>query len=314
MSYCIKQCIDDQYLKQYQCLPNPFIYENFILINSSQTEHRICDQNKTDFTINENICQKFCIKDCNEVYFETRFDNSLVLMTNNSKISIKFRNSLQYEYSSEKKYSFTDFMSNIGGLFGLWFGLSLVDMSQLIRKILINFKNFLLVHIDFNRILTFLGRLRRFKFIIFVIYLMKKFKHLISYVNKINWKNVIHVLTLPFIIYQIWDLTDDYLKYPMDVSVDWFPYKDSNYRLSDESIPAITICYEHIFERILFDKNIQDSFIYNFNLTLNIKFLDSLKDIIQTNNTIIRNLAESYYIIIYESWNIYSYETSDEFD
>ena len=58
MKNCIKQCIDNQYLKQYQCLPNPFIYENFILINSSQTEHRICEQNKTDFTINENICQK----------------------------------------------------------------------------------------------------------------------------------------------------------------------------------------------------------------------------------------------------------------
>ena len=43
---CIKRCIDNQYIKQYQCLPNPFIYENFILINSSQTEHRICEQIK----------------------------------------------------------------------------------------------------------------------------------------------------------------------------------------------------------------------------------------------------------------------------
>ena len=76
---CYQKCIEEQYIKQYQCLPNPFIYENFKLINSNQTEHRICDQNITDFKINENNCEKICIKDCNEIYFSTRFDNSLVL-------------------------------------------------------------------------------------------------------------------------------------------------------------------------------------------------------------------------------------------
>ena len=220
-------------------------------------------------------------------------------MTNNSKISIKFRNSLQYEYSSEKKYSFTDFMSNIGGLFGLWFGISFVDMSQLFQTISMNIKNYLLAHIDFNRILSLLIKLKRFKFIIFFIYFVKKFKIGIKYIDKINWENVIKVFSLPFIIYQIWDLTDDYLKYPMDVSVEWFPYKDSNYRLSDESIPAITVCYEHIFERILFDQNIQDSFNYNMNHS-KIGYIYSLgyiEDRIQTNDTNIQNLIGFYYNI-----------------
>ena len=307
MSYCLKRCIDNQYLKQYQCLPNPFIYENFILINSSQTEHRICDQNKTDTKINEEICQKNCIKDCNELYFEIRFDNSLVLMTNNSKISIKFRNSLQYEYSSEKKYSFTDFMSNIGGLFGLWFGISFVDMSQL----LINLKNYLLAHIDFNRIQANLLKFKRFKFIILIIYLLRKFKSIISYIDKINWKNVIHVLTLPFMLYQIWDLTDDYLKYPMDVSVEWFPYKDSNYRLSDESIPAITVCYEHIFERILFDENVQASFRYNFNMT-DRRFYP-VKEIRVTKDPFIKNLISFYDSLILGFEFIYHYEKPQAF-
>ena len=44
----------------------------------------------------------------------------------------------------------------------------------------------------------------------------------------------------------------------MDVSVEWFPYKDTENRLSDESIPAITVCYEHIFERILFDEELKE--------------------------------------------------------
>ena len=138
-----------QYIKQYQCLPNPFIYENFKLINSNQTEHRICDQNITDFKINENNCEKICIKDCNEIYFSTRFDNSLVLYTKESKILIKYRNSLEYEYNSENKYSFVDFMSNIGGLFGLWFGISFIDMSHLIKIDSWKISNLILNHLNF---------------------------------------------------------------------------------------------------------------------------------------------------------------------
>ena len=65
---------------------------------------------------------------------------------------------------------------------------------------------------------------------------------------------------MPFIIYQIYDLSDDYLNYPMDVSVEWFPYKDTENRLSDESIPAITVCYEHIFERILFQEDLRERY------------------------------------------------------
>ena len=50
----------------------------------------------------------------------------------------------------------------------------------------------------------------------------------------------------------------------MDVSVEWFPYKDTENRLSDESIPAITVCYEHIFERLLFDEDLKHRYKFIF--------------------------------------------------
>ena len=190
---------------------------------------------------------------------------------------------------------FSDFMSNIGGLFGLWFGISFVDMTQVFIRLSINIKIFFLSHIDLNLILSVLSR---FKFVIIIIHWMKKLKIYVDYIDKVNWQIVLQVLTLPIIIYQIWDLTDDYLKYPMDVSVEWFPYKDSNYRLSDESIPAITVCYEHIFKRILFDKIIQDSFFHNFNHSIDIKF-DSIEEKIQTTDPYIRNLIIIYYNIMF---------------
>ena len=182
----------------------------------------------------------------------------------------------------------------IGGLFGLWFGISFVDMSQLFRKISTFVKNFLLAHIDFNRIITTLIRFRKFKMVMLIIYWMNKIMRIINIIDKINWNSVIKVLTLPFMLYQIWDLTDDYLKYPMDVSVEWFPYKDTNFRLSDESIPAITVCYEHIFERILFDENVQASFRYNLNLTIVRNFFQSIENKIQTKDPYIQNLIVLY--------------------
>ena len=149
---CYVKCIEEQYISQYQCLPNPFIHENFKLINSNQTEHRICDQNINDFKINENNCEKICIKDCNEMYFSTRFDNSFVLHKKVTNLWIKYRSFLEYEYTSEHKYSFVDYMSNIGGLFGLWFGITFIDMSQWMKMILGKFEDFVFTYIRFRYI------------------------------------------------------------------------------------------------------------------------------------------------------------------
>ena len=57
-----------------------------------------------------------------------------------ANIRIEFKISQEFHYNSDKKYSFVDFMSNIGGLIGLWFGMSFIDTSALIRLVLIRIK------------------------------------------------------------------------------------------------------------------------------------------------------------------------------
>ena len=291
---CYQRCIEELYIRKYKCLPNPFIYENFILINSNQTEHRICDQNKTDFTINEKICDKQCIKDCNEVYISTRFDNSLVLMIKDSKITIKSRNNLEFKYESAEKYSFTDFMSNIGGLFGLWFGITIIDMSEMIQSFLLKAKHLIHIFIDNNFIINFLSRFQIFRHVKLISHWIRK---ILDKLALANWRNFIKFVSLPLIIYQIYDLTDDYLNYPMDVSVEWFPYKDTENRLSDESIPAITVCYEHIFERILFEPIIIESFNFTINAALKFTNFHEFKEkpIIKTNNLYYKTLLTYYW-------------------
>ena len=198
-------------------------------------------------------CEKICIKDCNEKYFSTRFDNSVVLYKNVTNLWIKYRHSLEYEYIAKHKYSFVDYMSNIGGLFGLWFGITFIDMSQWIKTILGKFENFIWTYINFRSIAQLIAYIKAIRLIVII---LNKLRNFILFLKVLNWRKFIQVLSLPLILFQIWKLTDEYLEYPMDVSVEWIPLRDSLNRLSDESIPAITVCYEHIFEKFLFDEEL----------------------------------------------------------
>ena len=137
------------YIRDYNCFPNPFVFENFVLINSSQTEHRICDRDMV-FNKSEINCNDFCIKDCEEVYYLTRFENPLILNTTDTRITIRDQKSVEFQYISQIKSSFVDYMSNIGGLFGLWVGLSFIDVFQSIKSLIRKSKIFLLVYIDFK--------------------------------------------------------------------------------------------------------------------------------------------------------------------
>ena len=166
---------------------------------------------------------------------------------------------MEFEYKCENKYSFVDFMSNIGGLFGLWFGITFIDMSQLIRIFLRKIEYFIFSYINLYYILLILAKIKANKMMKI---LLDNLKILIVNLKNFNWKRIIQIISLPFIVYQIWKLTDNYLNFPTEVSVERIPNRDSLNRLSDESIPAITVCYEHIFERFLFDDKQKEYFNY----------------------------------------------------
>ena len=104
---CYQNCVLSECMKRYECLPNPFVYENFILINSSQTEHRICNRD-IDFNSELNNCDKICIKNCEEVYYLTLFENPMIINTTETKITIRDQKSEEFQYISEIKYTFVD--------------------------------------------------------------------------------------------------------------------------------------------------------------------------------------------------------------
>ena len=132
---CYNKCIEKLYYNSYNCLPNPYINENFILYNASQTEYRICN-NSDNYYVNESYCRNSCIKKCHQIYYSLEFESNLYFGSTDSRIRISYKNLHQFYYKSDAKYSFVDYMSNMGGLVGLWFGFAFIDISALIRVII----------------------------------------------------------------------------------------------------------------------------------------------------------------------------------
>src|SRR5882724_4545568 len=109
-------------------------------------------------SINSNICDKHCVRNCIEEYHKLVFDYQFSFRETNSIFSIKYQKSPEFYYKSEPKYTFVFFLSNIGGLFGLCFGLAFIDVSVVIKttlKYIINKINFQTILRIFQGILKF---------------------------------------------------------------------------------------------------------------------------------------------------------------
>ena len=179
---CHHNCLMSQYIREYKCLPNPFVYEDFVLINSSQTEHRICDRDMV-FNKSEINCNDYCINDYEEVYYLTRFENPFVFNTTDTRITIRNQKSEEFQYISQIKYTFVDYMSNIGGLFGLYIGLSFVDVLQVVKSLFGKLKTFIIIYIK-QKILASLYR--RFRALRKIDLLISKLIKLLKYLERIN--------------------------------------------------------------------------------------------------------------------------------
>ena len=231
------KCIENLYNKSFECLANPYINEEFILMNASQTQYRICGNNSTEYSVNKNYCKDKCVKNCHQKYYSLELEDNTYSAQKDSKIRIEYKLSQEFHYKSGAKYSFVDFMSNIGGLIGLWFGMSFIDTSALIRLVLNHIKLFILFYIHFE----FLIILQNLKLII----ILK-----IEKLSKYKWRQIITLITLPIICFQISMLCDNYLQYSTQTSIQLIKYKNNN-RIPLQSIPAITLCYENTFQDIL---------------------------------------------------------------
>jgi len=93
-------------------------------------------QNLTLITI-EKLCSRKCNQNCideyTNVYLQQKKENS------NKTIEIQSANTPIYGYELHPKFSFIDFVSNIGSIISMWFSVAVIDMHKAIKKLIICF-------------------------------------------------------------------------------------------------------------------------------------------------------------------------------
>ena len=148
-------------------------------------------------------------------------------------------------YNAEPSLEFVDFISNIGGLLGLYFGLSFIDISDILKSISIK----IIIHLQ--KIILF----RKMKQLIELLQLSQhRILKYIKRMTKIPWKFILTFVSSPFFISQMFDLIINYFHFPTQISFEFVEYQQNNQKISINEFPAITVCTEHMFEKAFFDQ------------------------------------------------------------
>ena len=163
-------------------------------------------------------------------------------------LNIHLSKSLINEYEFYGKYTLIIYASNVGEIIGMWFGLSFVDIWDIIvflSKLMIRYYTkiyniFICIAIKINEIILKIPFITK---ILYTIYISAK---------NANIRRLIKIIALLIFIYQITIVTMDYLTYRTKVEVDIVTTdtRKSNFE-------AVSVCYGKLdiirFERTKYD-------------------------------------------------------------
>ena len=178
-------------------------------------------------------------------------DNKYYLTKSDSRIRISFKSSQDFHYVSESSISFVLYLSNIGGLFGLWFGLSFIDIASVIKVLLKKVKHLI-------RIIYLKHMINYIKIEYFI-----KLINFIKYFERFNWRKFLLFLSLPVFLYQMLILINTYFRFATELTVEIKSYFDSENNIRYDSIPAITICVDNMFEYLIEENRSGITFYHN---------------------------------------------------
>ena len=192
------------------------------------------------------FCEHF---ECRHDFYKLSLDNNFFDYNNDTFIEIKHNRKINLIYNAEPSLEFVDFISNIGGLFALYFGLSFIDISDILKLIT-------------RRITFHLQRLLFYRKVKALIqYLKLSHVEILKYIKlipKIPWKMVLTIVSSPFFVSQMFELIINYFQYSTQISFEFNEYEQKNQKISINEFPAITVCTEHMLEKAFFDPHYID--------------------------------------------------------
>ncbi len=243
---CIQYCnLYNQNLSQ-ECLNDPSNKSSFSvsygMINKAFRHLKVCQTSNKFSTIFK--CEKLFKRHCFEDYYRyvfTRWGRSSI--GNSLLVQISAKNLPIYEYSAIPKYSFTLYMTRIGGLLSLWLGISALDLGSVVEISIRMLKNITMkvVWICFvNEYFDNFG-----SFILKIIHYLNVFK-------KLYLKKITIILSLICFTYQLIELTLEFTEFKTTIYVELFHEPN----LSDS--PAFSVC--------TYQLNTDSTDLYNENL------------------------------------------------
>ena len=152
-----------------------------------------------------------------------------------SFINILSKNYKEFHYIAEIDLNFTEFIAKFGGLMGLYFGLTFIDLSILLKRIAIFVKILLIKLLYKQRVKTIIEYLK---------VSIKKIEYLIRKLPKLPWKKIVSGISFPLLFSQMVILLFQYFQYSTQTSFEFIEYKIRENQISIDEFPAITVCNE----------------------------------------------------------------------
>ncbi len=156
-SECINEHIIQKYL-EHNCLPKnnemiTYVIDNY---NYSKFRHKFCENISINLSIES--LKRVCRRSCNEVLYQIWYSNAFLI----SQQLIRFKpleiQNIAFEH--EPKMVFMQYLVALGGLLGIWHGLSITDLKNSIIHLI---KRKILAYNDKRNICNYFSFLELFK-------------------------------------------------------------------------------------------------------------------------------------------------------
>ena len=258
---CVDECIAIIINRSNYCIENPFAKTDYIVNDESLISLPECGNNGNNGRklFERNICVNQCHIDCNQeyYYYEPNYlYTGVYSIFGDSTLWIKYKYSIDFEYMAEPEILFLIMLSNICGLFSLWFGLSFIDLTEFLRKIVLQIKAKLISILTmliskFIRTLSNISKYRFLKnFAQKLSSILQKFRKFINYVKRLKFRLLIKFISILLIIYQSYLILDEYYQYFTKVSIKLGEHHDSNGRIMLDTLPTTSVCHKFNYEEM----------------------------------------------------------------
>ena len=241
----------------YNCTPNPFINEDYVLYDFDRNYIKNFCVERIDLEIERNICQQKCPQNCyqsfNILIFQN-FSNFKYKYSRDSVLKISNKQIKNIHYQAQISVDLIQCFTDIGGLFGLYIGLSLVDLGDIAKKMFTKGITFLEIFLSIYCLENLKIKSKK---------IIKKILIYLRFMKKVPLRYIINIITTPILLLQLFYLVNEYFQYPTVQDTE-FPLFETNAsinnkgRISAKEFPAISLCHRIDLHEAFFNTSIEN--------------------------------------------------------